>query len=326
MFDLISIGDVVIDTFIPLTDAEVLKDAHQEMQLAVRFGDKVPVGPATSTLGGNAANNAIGSARLGLKTAIYTNVGEDADDQRIKNQFKREKVDIRYVVENRGFQSNHHIVLTYQGERTILVYHQPWKFNLPDLERSRWVYLTSLPPSFIDSNLMDQLVNFLERSGSRLAYNPGTFQIKMGVKRNPRLLSLTELFIVNKEEAKLVLGHPEGEEIEIKKLLDRLAALGPRNVVITDGKAGSYGFDGENYWKLEVFPAELVEMTGAGDAYSTGVVAGMIHGQNLSEAMRWGAANSASVVEQVGPIAGLLTASPMQIRLKKNSKIIAKKF
>lgn len=323
MFDLIAIGDVVIDTFIPLTDAELIEDKHHRLQLAVRFGDKVPVGPATSTIGGNAANNVIGASRLGLKAAIYTNIGEDIDDMRIKSTFRREKVDTRYVKENKGFQSNHHIVLTYQGERTILVYHQPWKFNLPDLDRTRWIYLTSLPPSVIDSNIIDQLINFLERSGARLAYNPGTFQIKQGVKKNPRLLSLAELFIVNKEEAKLVLGRSEGEEVEIKALLHSLASLGPRNIVVTDGKGGSYGFDGESYWKLDAFPAELVEMTGAGDAYSTGAVAGLLYGETLQSAMRWGAANSASVVEHIGSIEGLLAYTQLQKRLKINSKLIA---
>jgi ribokinase len=326
MYDLISIGDCVMDTFVFLEDAEVILKKG-EPRLSIPFGAKVPVGPSVSFVGGNAANNAVGSARLKLKTAIYTNVGNKDDDEaddRIKAKFKKEGIDTRYVAESWDLQSNHHIVLDYKGERTIFVHHQPWKFNLPDLDKTKWVYLTSLSPSFTDSNLIEQLINYLERSGAKLAYQPGTFQIKLGAKKNARILSLTEFFIVNLEEAKHILG--DTSEAAIKKLLKGIADLGPRKVVITDGREGSYGYEAEKYFKLGVFPDKVVEATGAGDAYATGTLAGLFHGEDLPSAMRWGAANGAAVVEQVGPQAGLLTLNKMHEVLKENSKIVAKEI
>ena len=195
MFDLISIGDAVIDTFVPLTDAHVHFD-QKLRELCLRYGDKIPVGDSTSQVAGNAANSSVGASRLKLKTAAYINVGGDHDGQRIKDHLKDEGVDTRYVVVNKDLPSNHHIVLNYKGERTILIFHQPWKYHLPDLDRSKWVYFTSLSPTFVDSNIVEQLTNYLERAGAKLLYNPGTFQIKLGVKKSPRLLSLTEIFIV----------------------------------------------------------------------------------------------------------------------------------
>lgn len=323
MFDLITIGDVVVDTIIPMPQAEILEKKGVKM-LSVPLGIKVPVEQSVSVVGGNAANSAVGSSRLGLKTAIYTNVGnkdDDRDDDRIKAKLKKEKVDLRYVVEIDDLPSNHNIVLSYQKERTILIHHQPWKFNLPDLDRAKWVYLTSMSPSYIESNVIDQLINYLERSRARLVYQPGTFQIKQGVKKQARLLSLCEAFFVNLEEAKILLGHEVSENIPVKKLLKGLADLGPKMVVITDGSEGSYGYEGEGYYELGIFPAKLVEMTGAGDSYATGTMAGLFHGNNLAESMRWGAANAASVIEQIGPQAGLLTNQQMQEKLKSNPKI-----
>lgn len=331
MFDLISIGDAVIDTFVPLTDAHVHLDQNLK-ELCLRYGDKIPVGDSVTQVAGNACNSAVGASRLKLNTAAYINVGGDHDGVRIKDHLKDEKVDTRYVVTNKDLPSNHHVVLNYKGERTILIFHQPWKYHLPDLDKSRWVYFTSLSPTFAESNLLSQLTNYLERSGTRLLYNPGTFQIKAGIKKNPRLLSLTEVFIVNLEEAKLILGYGEGKEVPIKKLLQEICDLGPKMAVITDGEKGSYGYEDlpagrqGNYYHLGIFPAKLVEMTGSGDAYATGVLAGLFYGKDLKEAMRWGAANGASVVEQIGPQAGLLTYSQMQERLKINSKIIAKEI
>lgn len=328
MFDLISIGDSVIDTFLKLHDAEVRCSINREdCKICIEYGDKIPLeGPPISMVAGNAANNSVGGARLGLKTAIYVNVGEDEGGERTIRKLKEEKVDTRYVVVNKGMQNNYHTVLNFQGERTILIYHQPWKFNLPDLDKSRWVYLTSMSPSYIESNVINQIINYAERNSVKLAYQPGTFQIKQGVKKQIKLLSLTEFFIVNLEEAKILLGYEISKDIDIKKLLKGLSDLGPRMVVITDGGEGSYGFDGERFYKLGVFPAKLLEMTGAGDAYATGTVAALIHGNSLSEAMRWGAANGAAVVEQIGPQAGLLTYNQMIEKLKENSKIQAKEI
>lgn len=327
-YDLISIGDTVIDTYLPIDDAKLFLDEGTEY-LGLKYGFKIPVEEGVSMVAGNAANNAVGSSRLGLKTAIYTNVGnkdDDQDDDRIKAKLKREGVDIRYVVETDDLPSNHNIVLTFKGERTILVHHQPYEFDLPDLENSKWIYLTSMAPNYIDSPVINQLLNYLERSGAKLAYQPGTFQVKLGAKKHHRLLSAADFFIVNVEEAIHFLGHDIASPVPIKKLLSGIVELGVQKVVITDGDKGSFGFDGDKYFSLGCFPAKLVEMTGAGDAYATGTVAGLIHGETLGEAMRWGAANSASVVGQIGPQAGLLSLNQMKESLKQNSKIVAEEI
>ena len=327
MFDLISVGDATIDNFVQIHDAEVRCNLNKtECMLCVKYGDKIAVDNFTHLVAGNAANNAIGGARLKLKSAIYVNVGSDSAGKQISDKLKQEGVSTRYIVVNKGMESNLSTVLTFQGERTIFVYHQQWEYKLPELDVSRWVYYTSVAPSFTKSNLLNELTAYLERTGANFLYNPGTYQIKEGVTKNPRLLSLTKLFIVNLEESKRILGHKDSDDISIKKLLKGITDLGPKMVVITDGSKGSFGFDGEVFFQLGLFPAKLVEATGAGDAYATGVLAGLFYGKDLKEAMRWGAANGASVVEQIGPQAGLLTYNEMQEKLKQNSKIVAKEI
>lgn len=325
MYDLIAIGDCVVDTFVPLKDAEV-KIIDGDRRLLLRYGDKIPVDPFINLVGGNAANNAVGASRLKLKSAIYTHLGDDLNGQIITGVFKEEKVDLRYVIKDPRLSTNQHIVLDFMGDRTILTFHQPWKYSLPDLDQTKWIYLTSLHSTYLETNILDQLVLFLERTGTKLLFNPGTFQIKVGIKKNKRLLSLTELLILNREEAKLSLGLDIEEKISPKKLLKGLHDLGPKLVIMTDGKEGSFGFDGEKYYHLDIFPAKVVEMTGAGDSFATGVLAGLYHGKDLSEAMRWGAANGASVVEEIGPQKGLLSYHGMQESLKEHSNIKAKEI
>lgn len=324
MFDLISIGDSTIDNFVQIHDAEVKCNLDKtKCMLCVEYGDKIPVDKLTHLVAGNAANSAVGAARLKLFSSIYTNVGSDSAGEQIIDKLKNEGVNTRYVLVSQGMESNLSTVLTFKGERTIFVYHQRWIYKLPDLDPARWVYFTSMSSSFTQSNILNELAVYLERVGCKLLYSPGTYQIKYGVKKNPRLLSLTEVFIVNLEEAKRIQGFKDNEDISVKKLLKGLLDLGPRMVVITDALKGSYAFDGENYYHIKAFPAKLVEMTGAGDAYATGLLAGLFYGKDLEQALRWGSANGAAVVEEIGPQAGLLTYNKMQERLKENPKITA---
>lgn len=327
MHDLVTIGDVTIDNYVMIHEAQVQCNLDKsKCMLCLEYGDKIPVDHLSHQIGGNAANSAVGAARLKLKAATYINIGDDSGARTIMDKLKEEGVDLRYVSVNKGMESNMSTVISFQGERTILVYHQAWKYNLPDLDRTKWVYFTSLSASFTQSNLISQLEQYLQRIGVKVLYNPGTYQMKAGVKKNPRLLSLTEVLIVNMEEAKRILTGRDDADIPAKKLLKQITDLGPKMAVITDGLKGSYGYDGEKFYFLDIFPAETVERTGAGDAYATGLLAGLFYGQGLAEAMRWGAANGAAVVEQIGPEAGLLTYEKMQNKVKANSKITAKEI
>lgn len=324
MFDLISIGDPAVDHFFKIHDAHVEVE-REGKELCLRYGDKLPVEEYCQSLGGNTANNAVGASRLGLKTAVYSNIGSDQIGKFTLAKLKEERVDSRYVIVNEGMDSNVSALVSFCGERTILTYHQDFKYQLPDLDKARYVYLSSMGKSALENNFFRQVENYVERTGASFGFNPGTYELAYGIKKFPRLLSLTKFLILNKEETELVLKVNEGKT-DIKRMLKDLLELGPKIVIITDGKNGSYGFDGRIFYQLDAFPAKVIDMTGAGDAYATGVLAGLFYGKDLGEAMRWGAANGASVVEQVGPQKGLLSYDKMQARLKENSKIIAKEL
>ncbi|MDO8639137.1 MAG: carbohydrate kinase family protein, partial [Candidatus Daviesbacteria bacterium] len=275
MFDLISIGDGAVDLFFQISDAHLEQD-HGAEELCLRFGEKIPIKQFHQSLGGNNPNNAVGAVRLGLNTAIYLNTGTDLMGKFTLEKLTEEKVDTRYVKINEGMDSNVSALLSFKGERTILTYRQDFKYQLPDLDKTRWVYLASMGQSALEDNLVKQVENYVERVGASLIYNPGPYELKYGIKKFPKLLSLCKLLILNKEEAEEVLDKNKESRIKnqgIKKLLSGLAELGPKMVIITDGKDGSYGFDGEKFWQLDIFPAHLVDMTGAGDAYATGVLA-----------------------------------------------------
>lgn len=312
-FDIISIGDSTIDTFIRIHDASVECDInHKECKICLKYGDKIPVDAISHSVAGNAANFAAGTSSLGLKTAIYTNLGNDSEGELIKNVLTGRGIAPDYIEVKAGKSSNSSAIITFQGERTALVYHQPWFYHLPNLSSSKWVYLTSMAETFVNSNIIDEVSHYCEMSEAKLVFSPGTFQIKANVKRYPKLLERCEVFVVNLEEAKRVLEIDLAEQIEPVDLLSKLLLLGPKIVVITDGKEGSWASDGTKRYKTGIFPVSVVEKTGAGDAYTSAFVAGLYYGLKLEEAMIWGTINSAHVISRMGPMEGLMTKEEIE--------------
>lgn len=308
MLDLITIGDATIDTHIKIHDGEILVDKnHREPRFCIPWGTKIPVDSLDHQVGGNSVNVAVGASRLGVRVAIYVNLGSDEGGKKILKKLEEEKVATEFVNVEVGMQSNYSAVLSFHGERTIFVYHQKWYYELPQLPEAQWVYLSSCGENFSRGGFIDQLVDLVTARSLKLAYNPGTYQLRADVKEFPQLLKVCNLFVVNHEEARRILEIDPNIDVEMKKLLAGLKNLGPKKVVITDGELGSYSYDGDQFYFAPKFKTETVQAVGAGDAYGSGLIAALIHGYKIDAAMVWGALNSAAVVAKIGSQKGLLT-------------------
>lgn len=327
MIDLVVIGDCAIDTFIRIHDAALEFDInHRESKLCIAYGAKIPVDAIAYGVAGNAANVAVGAARLGLRAAIYTNLGNDDQGRRIREAFEKEGVDTGFVKTSSDKATNLSIVLTFQGERTIFVYHQDWFYELPNISKCSWVYLTSMAETFTSSNICDEVYRFVSKTHAKLAFGPGTYQLKADIKRYPKLLEVCEILIINMEEAKKILEIDAAQMIDVRDLLSKLLMLGPKYVVVTDGVHGSYAGDGQNNLKLGVIPVEVIEKTGAGDAYTSGLLAALFGGETLAEAMAWGTINASFEIQHVGTQVGLLKLADLQKEREKHTELKAVNF
>lgn len=323
-WDILTVGDATLDIFlnIPTATAECSVDTHQCL-LCLSYADKVPIESLVRVVGGNAANSAVGLARLGLKAAMYGVIGNDSWSHHIKQTLQSEKVDTSYLTLTKGQEANTAIVLCHKGERTILSYHVPRKYIWPStLPTCRYLYLTSMRHGF-EKNY-PQILGYIKRTGAKLIFQPGTQQLLLGINKLKPILKQTELLILNREEAVELLK--VNNQTSVKDLLVKLLKLGPRLISITDGGAGAWGSDGKNYYQMSAFPGRRVEATGAGDAYASAVTAALIVGKSFKEAMAWGTVNSASVIGQIGPQAGLLKRVQLETRLKKAKSYQAKVY
>ena len=312
-YDVLAIGDPTIDCFIRLKDARVNCDINDEnCQLCVRFGDKVPFEFAVEVPAvGNAANASVACARLGLTSVFSGSVGDDKNGDIIIETFKQNGVITDFIDKQQGKVTNYHYVLWYESERTILIKHEHFNYYLPELdEPPKWIYLSSLGEG--TEKFQHEIAEYVGANpGTKLAFQPGTFQIKLGTNELKDVYAQTEIFFCNKQESQIILNTHEDDA---KKLMTSLQALGPRSIVLTDGRNGSSILTNEGAWHIPMYPDPKppLERTGAGDATASTTVAYIIKGLPPQEALMRGLINSAYVVQEIGAQKGLLTTERIE--------------
>lgn len=305
-FDLISIGDATWDVFIVPSESETFCEIKSEESIiAFKYGDKIPVENVNYSVGGNAANNSVGIRRLGLRVAPILTLGDDSTSNQIVETFIKEGVDTSYIFRVKNTASNLSTIIVVGGERTIFSFNKDKDYFFPEVfPKTSWIYLTSMGENFVET--YKKTVKIVKSNPEiKLAFNPGSRQVRAGVGSMTDVLSVCNVLYVNREEGETISGVKETKGKE-KDLLLALSKLGPKISIVTDGPNGSFVFDGVSYYHANIFPLEAFERTGAGDSFGVGCVAALIKGKDIKEALLWGTVNSASVVSFVGAQKGLL--------------------
>jgi sugar/nucleoside kinase (ribokinase family) len=317
MLDVITIGTATRDTFLKGEGVRVLKDPLHLRRIGFPTGEaecfalgaKLEVGRPVVSVGGGAANTAVTFARQGFRTASLVRLGTDEAGEAVISDLRREKITPFAIRDPKLGTAASSIILAPNGERTILVYRGasekltrrevPWAKL-----RARWAYVT---PGGIAYPLILELVRTLKSRGAKIAMNPSRDYLSLGKARTKRLYELFDVVVMNREEAASLTGVAYRDEQALFKKLDVLV---PGIAVMTDGVRGSLVSDGAHRYRAGVFRERAkIDRTGAGDAFGSGFVAGLMKGAAIPEALRIAAANATSVVEQVGSQAGILTTT-----------------
>ncbi len=310
-YDFIAIGDIVTDAFIKIKEATVENGDDGSTKICMNFGDKIPyedvfIIPAV----GNSPNASVSASRLGLKSALVTNLGDDYYGKECLDVLKKEKVGTEFVKIQKNKKTNYHYVLLFREERTILIKHEAFEYSLPKIGSPKWIYLSSAGPNSLPfHSIIEKYLD--EHPEINLAFQPGTYQIKFGTSALAGIYKRAHLFFCNRDESRRILGTKEDD---IKKLLSGIHNLGPKIVVITDGKKGAYLHDGDKMWFMPLYPDPKppINRTGAGDALSSTFVVATLLGKSTAEALRWGPVNSMSVTQNMGARAGLLSRKKLE--------------
>lgn len=323
-FDVIAIGESLRDIFYLLDEASVSCTLNKERcLLCLEYAEKIPVRRIVKVpAAGNSANAAVGAVRLGLRSALVTWIGGNHAGRHLAEALDEEGVDLRFLITDPKHPTSEATILVFQGERTQLVNFQPRTYRLPKLPATSCIYYSAVGASHdtLDRMILKELKRHAK---TRFVFQPGTTHIRQGVEQIKPLIAHSSLFILNKDEAHHLLG--DGER-PIRNMLEGFYHMGAQIVVITDGGNGADAFDGLNHWHMPVFPSVPVEMTGAGDAFAVGMTSAILLGEDLPASLRWGTANSWSVIHEIGPQKGLLTKKQLSNVLNKFAKIKPKQL
>jgi ribokinase len=315
-YDFVAIGDIVVDAFIQLNKdaADVSQDMDtSRFTLHMPFGSKLPYDNVVVVNAvGNSPNAAVSAHRLGLNTALITNLGHDRYGKDCLEALRTEGVNTEYVKVHEGKETNYHYVLRYGPERTILIKHEVFPYTLPDFAvPPRFLYFSSIGEHGVPYH--HEIATYVkEHPETKLVFQPGTFQIKLGHEALKDLYEVTEIFFCNKEEAQEILGTTEQH---VPTLLREFKKLGPTLPVITDGPNGAHVVDEHDQaWFMPMYPDPKppVDRTGAGDSFASTFTAAIALGKTPAEALTWGPVNSMSVVQYIGAQEGLLSREKLE--------------
>jgi len=319
--DFLAVGETLRDVFYMIDEATVSCSINKDRcLLCLEYAEKIPVKHVVKVhAAGNAANAAVSASRLGFKSSLVSWIGKDAEGQDMKEALKREKVNEKNLCDCPGQKTSEATILSYQGERTQLVSFKSREYVLHEWPKTKALYFTALGEKYAKVN--NAILAYLRKySNTFFIFQPGTTHIRHGLKLMKPLIAKSHVFILNKDEARLLLG--DGDR-PMLNLLESFHHLGARCVVITDGEKGADAYDSRNHWHMPIFPGKSLERTGAGDSFASAFAVALLHGFDVPTALRWGTAKAWSVIQKIGPQAGLLTKTEIQKVLKKFDKVKA---
>ena len=325
MYNVITVGSATVDVFAKTRFSELIKiiDPKGETDLlAFPSGAKILIDELEFTTGGGGTNTAVALSKLGHNVAFLGKLGQGTNSDFIHKNLIKEKIDL-LCAHGKGNAGYSVILDTLEHDRTILTYKGVNdKLSYDEIPhnklKTKWFYFSAmLEESF---HTLERLAEFAQQNKIKVAFNPSTYLAEKGSSHLKHIINRTELLILNKEEACLLVGQDSMEG-----LLFKLKGLGPKIVVITDGKNDLYVIDEKHIYTARPPFVKVVDATGAGDAFASSFLCGILRKNNIEFAIKLGIANAQSVIMHYGAKNILLSFKEAMKAMKKLKIRIHKK-
>jgi len=260
------------------------------------MGTEFTLGP-----GGKGSNQAVAAARAGAKVSFISKLGRDAFGDLARKTYREEDIDTTHLLETDSPTGAAAIIIdAVKGENAIIVVPGAcFELTPQEVERARdliggaAIFITQLELSLPTVEYGLKLAHSL---GVPTILNPAP-----GCKLPDSIFQHCDYITPNESEAEVLTGIRVASLAEAELAADALLARGVRNAVITLGAQGALV---KNATTLQHVPAciagEVVETTGAGDAFNGGFAVALAEGKDIVEAARFGCAVSGISVTRPG--------------------------
>jgi len=325
MFDVITFGSATWDIFLKPKVFKVVKGKKFSTEKGVCFalGSKVDMEEIMFFSGGGGTNSAATFKNQGFNVAFCGTVGEDVSGNEVIEDLKKRGINTELVLRTNLKPTNHSIVISSsENERTILVYRGASeiadKEDIPwDKLKAKWFYIAPLSGKL--ANIFRDIVDYAKINGIKVAVNLGNSQIALGAEKLKPILKDIDVIILNQEEASLLTKISYENEEEIFKKIDDIC---PGIAIMTKGDKGATVSDGRNMYSAVPPKVKVLDKTGAGDAFGSGFVSGLMKSNgDIEHAIQLGIANSSSNISEWGAKTGILEKDKdfKKVKIQKNS-------
>jgi ribokinase len=273
----------------------------------VPLGSKMKMESIFFAMGGTGTNAAVTFARQGLKVTYLGLIGKDCSGQMVKDELSSQGVFLDLLKETDKWPTAYSVILSLpEVGRSILkklgACHQITEGDIPfEKIKTKWIYAGSLSGEAY--KILGPLFDFAAKNKIKIAANPvGQSQLSEGLDNTRSLLDKMDILIVNQEEAARLTDLDFEKEKEIFEKLDQWV---DGIVVMTKGPKGVTVSDGQYLYSAGIPESDLVDRTGAGDAFGSAFVAGYMEKQDIAYAIQLATANATAVLQEMGAAKGL---------------------
>lgn len=267
------------------------------------------------TCGGSAANTIVGLARLGCKVGFIGKVANDEEGKMLLEDFRREDVDTKGIIKTKTGRSG--TVMGFvdeKGERALYV--DPGVNDTIEFEEinKKYAYETKILhlTSFVGEKSFETQKRLVENlpKNVKISLDPGELYARKGLKTLSPILTKSFVLMPNAKETELLTGEKDyitGAETLLK--------MGAKIVAVKLGGRGCYVTDGKEKHHIEAFKVQVVDTTGAGDAFCAGFLYGLINGKPLYECGKIGNFVASRCIMKMGARAGLPRLDELKLLL-----------
>jgi len=306
-YDIITVGSGLID-------ASLQTNIHEKNNfLKIPLGAKIPLDKIIFSSGGGGTNTARCAAKLGMKTAFLGKIGSGYNAQIILRELKKANVDFLGTTskEHTGYsiilksKDNRRTILTFKGASDMLSYKE---INLKKLN-TKWFHFTSMNDKSFQTQ--KKLINFAIRNNIKISYNPGIKKINQGLGKIIKIIKNADILQMNREEAHILIKKAKNE----KEIFKKLHKIGAKIICITNGNKKGKISDGKNIYTFNPKKITVKESTGAGDAFATSFLSGMIKYNDIGKSIKIAIKNAQSVITKQKDM-GLLSIPQILKKIK----------
>lgn len=272
-----------------VTFGETMVLFNPETQGPLRY-----VGTFTKSIGGAESNVAIALARLGHKAGWFSKLGDDEFGRYIKSTVMGEEVDVSRVKKDPKRTTGILFKERFSTVNPNVYYYRKGSaashLMMEDLDMDYIASAKILHVTGISLALSEEMreavfyaVKEAKKRGVLISFDPN-IRLKLWSKEEARetileMVKLTDLLFPGKEEAELLLGLTEPEEIA-----DAFLKLGVQTVALKLGKSGCYVKNKETEAFVHGYTVDHpVDTVGAGDGYAAGFLSGYLENLSLTE-------------------------------------------